>query len=406
MSTQNTRHTEPGGRLRPADFDFDTPVQRRGTDSMKWSVPDGVIPLPVADMDFPAPPPVLEAIRQRAGHGVLGYAFPTREAQDAIVMALERDFAWKIDPSWLVFEPGVVPMLQYAVRMIEPGASTVTFTPVYPPFLYKSVLCGRPQTRVPLAEGEARYDIDWDALDRLTRGAAGGLFLGCNPQNPTGRCFTRAELERLAEFCLRRDMLIASDEIHCDLVLDAGREHIPMAMLSAEVAKRTMTFMAPSKTYNIPGLCTAFAVISDPDLRRRFRASEAGSLPPVNVLGYAACAAAYRDCMPWRTALLDTLRRNREIVTKAVSTMRGLRMRHVEATYLAWIDCRALGVEDPAAFFRSGGVELSDGKFFDAPGFVRLNFGCPRPTLEEALARMRRAVDSLAPPQPAACRKT
>jgi cystathionine beta-lyase len=376
-------------------FDFDTPVSRRGTDSMKWSVPDDMLPLPVADMDFAAPAPVLAAVRRRLDHGVLGYAGPTREAQEAIVAALERDFAWKIDPSWLVFEPGVVPMLQYAVRMLEPGETPVTFTPIYPPFIYRTVLSGRSQTRVPLAASRGTYEIDWDALDRLTRDPAIRLFLGCNPQNPTGRCFPRADLEKLADFCLRRNLLIASDEIHCELVLDASCAHVPMASLSPEVAARTMTFMSPSKTYNIPGLCTAFAVISDPELRRRFRAQEAGLLPPVNVLGYAACAAAYRECAPWREALLEVLRRNCALVTQAVRGIRGLQMNAVEATYLAWIDCRELGVEDPAAFFRKGGVELSDGKHFDGPGFVRLNFGCPLSTLEEALARMRRAVETL-----------
>ena len=362
---------------------------------MKWNVPDDVLPLPVADMDFAAPPPILEAVRRRIDHAVLGYAAPTRAAQEAIVAALERDFAWKIDPAWLVFEPGVVPMLQYAVRMLEPGEMPVTFTPIYPPFIYRTVLSGRSQARVPLAAGRERYEIDWDALDRLARDLPARLFLACNPQNPTGRCFSRAELEQLADYCLQRNMLIASDEIHCELILDENCKHVPMATLSDEVAARTMTFMSPSKTYNTPGLCTAFAVISNPELRRRFRAQEAGLLPPVNVLGYAACAAAYRDCVPWRRALLDTLRRNRAIVTSAVHSIRGLRMHAVEATYLAWIDCRGLNVADPAAFFRQAGVELSDGKHFDGPGFVRLNFGCPRSTLEEALTRMRHAVESM-----------
>ena len=375
----------------PPIFDFDSVVNRRGTDCVKWSVPPSVIPLPIADMDFPAPEVVLEAIRQRLNHPVLGYANPTHDVQEAIISALERDYQWRADPSWLVFLPGVVPMLQHAVRMLDPSESSVTSTPIYPPFLYPTVLSGRSQIRVPLAEHSRGHEMDWDAMEYASGKGNPRLLMTCNPQNPTGRCFTRAELERTGEFCLRHRWMIASDEIHCGLVLDQDRAHIPIASLSPEIADITLTFMAPSKTFNIPGLCTAFAVISNPELRRRFKAQEAGMMPAVNVLGYTACAAAYRHAEPWRKALVEYLRANRDLVEREIHALPGLRMHHVEATYLAWIDCRGAGLTDPAAFFRAAGVELSDGKAFAGPGFVRLNFACPRETLTEALRRIHRA---------------
>ena len=373
-------------------YDFETVIPRRGTDSFKWSFPDSILPMPVADMDFPPPPEVTEALRRRLDHGVLGYAMPPRTLVETLTEAMERDYGWRVDPAAISFMPGVVPMLQNAVRTLEPGEPVVTFTPVYPPFLYPQVLCGHPQIRVPMASGPDGYGIDFDALEQATKGVRGGVLFWCHPQNPTGRCFHRSELERVAEFCLRRGMRIASDEIHCDLILEEGRTHIPMASLDADVARRTLTFMAPSKTYNIPGLCTAFAIVTDPGLRRQFRGHEPGMMPAVNVLGYAACEAAYRHGKPWLAALIRHLRANRDHLFASLEDLPSLRMNRVEATYLAWLDGRPAGLADPYAFFLRAGLALSDGAAFGAPGFVRLNFGCPRATLEEAIARIRRSL--------------
>lgn len=222
------------------------------------------------------------------------------------------------------------------------------------------------------------------------------LLLLCSPHNPVGRVFDQAELRRLADFAERHDLLICSDEIHCGLVLDADRPHRPIAALDAAVAKRTITLMAPSKTWNIPALYCAFAIIPDAALRRRYRHEMRGLIPHVNVLGMVATEAAYRDGDAWRHALLAYLRGNRDRVVDAVGTMPGLSMTVPEATYLAWIDCRGMmaarGIDDPAAFFEAAGVGLSDGRFFGAPGWVRLNFGCPRATLDAALRRMAQAL--------------
>ena len=378
--------------LAAMSFDFDRIIDRRGTDSAKWAAAarEDLIPMPVADMDFAPPPAVIGALQRRLDHAVYGYAHSPSETLDAVVFALERDYGWRVDPSWIFFMPGVVPGLQLGCRMMPSDARIITFVPVYPPFLSPSVLSGRAQVRVPLAETADRFEIDYDRLEHEVPSGP-GLLLWCHPQNPTGRVFPRRELERVAEFCLRRDLLLLSDEIHCDLILHSKERHTPTASLSSDVAARTVTLMAPSKTYNIPGLCAAFAVIPDAGLRRRFVAEAASPDPPVNVFGYRACAAAYRDGAEWRAALLDYLRANERVVREEIEATRGLRMHPVEATYLAWVDARGLDVEDPASHFRRYGVELSDGRAFGAPGWVRLNFGCPRSTLCEGLRRVRAA---------------
>ena len=377
-------------------FDFDRVIERRGTDSFKWGAHAGrdVIPLPVADMDFASPPAVIEALRRRVDHGVFGYARPTPETVEAVVAAIERDYAWRIDPSWIVWLPGIVAGLAVAARMTAPGDPVLTFTPVYPPFLDPTVTDGRALIRVPMTEDPpGRWTMDPDRLAAAAPEGAAGLLMLSHPQNPTGRAFRRDELERLAEVCLRRGWIVASDEIHCDLVLEPGVRHIPFATLSPELAARTVTFMSPSKTYNVSGLSCAYALIPDAGLRRRFLATMGETVPNVNALGLAACGAALRDGVAWRAALLDYLRGNRDRVAGAVAAMPGLRMGPVEATYLAWVDTRAAGLgDDPVAAFLEGGVLLMDGRRFDGPGFVRLNFGCPRATLDEALRRMAATV--------------
>ena len=214
----------------------------------------------------------------------------------------------------------------------------------------------------------------------------------CNPHNPVGRVFSREELNTLAAICEKHDMVICSDEIHCELILDREKTHIPTATLDAAIAERTITLMSPSKTFNLPGLGCAFAVISQKELRRRFIRAMAGIVPLVNAMGYVAAEAAYRHCADWHAALLNYLRSNRDAVARAVADMPGLSMAPVEATYLAWIDIRMAGLPDSARFFEDAGIGLQEGSEFGGPGFVRLNFGCRRPLLETALDRMTFAV--------------
>ena len=369
---------------------FDQAIDRRHSDSIKWRkyAARDILPLWVADMDFAAPPPVLTALRERLEHGVFGYgsALPALEA--AVLAHLEAEYGWSIEVDWIVWLPGLVTGLNVACRAVD--GEVLTATPIYPPFLSAPHFSGRPLNRAELAWVDGQWQWDKTALKNALT-AATRLFLLCHPHNPVGRCWSREELLDLADFAEENELIVCSDEIHCGLILDADKRHIPFASLSTAAAKRSITLMAPSKTYNIPGLGCAFAVIPDSALRRRFLRAMDGIVPHVNVLGLAACTAAYRDCTDWHRELIACLRANRDRVAAAVNAISGVKMGHVEATYLAWIDVRELALSNPAAHFETYGLGLSDGIDFGAPGWLRLNFGCPASTLDEALKRFTEA---------------
>jgi cystathionine beta-lyase len=388
-------------------FNFDTPPDRRGTDSQKWQkyADRDVLPLWVADMDFESAPPIVAALEQRVRHGIFGYARPVPSTVSAVVDALAGLYGWKIDPSWLVWLPGLVCGLNVTARAFaEEGDEILCLSPVYPPFTTAPRYTGRVARAVPLAlagsgaAGAGRWEIDWEALERAVSPRT-RMFFFCHPHNPVSRVWTREEIVRVAEFCQRHNLVLCSDEIHCDLILDAAEAHVPAGAAHPEAAPRIVTLMAPSKTFNVPGLGTSFAVIPDPGLRARFNRAAAGIVAEVTALGYTACEAAYRDGQPWRRALLDYLRGNRDFLVGTLAReMPGVVIEApIQATYLAWMNVRALGLPAPAAHFEFHGVGLSDGAPFGAPQghYVRLNFGCSRATLTEALARMKKAVAAL-----------
>ncbi len=381
-------------RCRCVVFDFDRVIDRRRTDSLKWARygDRDVIPMWVADMDFPSPEPILEALHARVEHGVFGYAVPPKELVQLVVARMERMYAWKIEPSSIVWLPGLVPALNVVCRAYgADGDEVVTFTPVYPPFLAAPPASRKHLRTIPLQRQADRYTFDVERFERELSPRSRILLL-CNPHNPIGRRYERDELERIADICIARDVIICSDEIHCDLILDGG-PHVPTATLGPPVTARTVTLMAPSKTFNIPGLNCAFAIIENPELRTKFKKAREGIVPGTNALGFAGCLAAFRDCEPWRLALLDYLRDNKNLVYRFINEqVPSLSMDDVQATYLAWIDARKLNVPDPANFFEQSGVALYDGRLFDGDGFVRLNFGCPRATLTEALDRLQDAI--------------
>jgi cystathionine beta-lyase len=375
-------------------FDFDNPPDRRGSDSAKWRKYHGkdIIPMWVADMDFASPAPVMEALHRRIDHGVFGYGSASQSLSATVIDYLQRSFQWQVDPKWIVWLPGLVPGLNVACRSVgEPEDTVLTNVPAYPPFLSAPKNTRRRLITSPWRQSNYHWEMDYDdlrkSIDDRTR-----LFILCNPHNPTGRVLTRDELTALARICLDRGLVICSDEIHCDLIMEPGCRHIPMASLSPEIARRTITLMAPSKTYNIPGLGCSFAVISDDSLRRGFKRAMTGIVPHVNILGMVAAQAAYHHGGPWLEAVIGYLRQNRDMVTRAVNRMPGLAMGQVQATYLAWIDVRELKIDNPGKWFESAGVGLSDGIEFHGPGFVRLNFGCRRSLLSQALERMDTAV--------------
>jgi len=382
--------------------DFDQPIERRGTDSNKWrKYGVGVLPLWVADMDFRSPEAVIEALRDRVEHGVFGYGPPLEQVTDLhelVAARLARLHGWRVAPEAVVLLPGIIPGFNVAARVLAaPGDGVLLQLPLYPPILRVPGNCGLTADVAPLAPAaDGGYTTDCDAFEAAIRQRT-RLFLLCNPHNPTGRAFRRAELERMAAICLRHGLAIVSDEIHGDLVY-SGHRHTPIAALAPEVADRTITLLAPSKTWNLAGLKCGLAVIPNPDLRARFHAARADLVQTTNVMGYTAAVAAYRGGEGWLAALLSYLEANRDFVVDFVRrNLPGVRLAPPEGTYLAWLDCRAAGpaASDPHTFFLDHArVALNDGRTFGAggEGFVRLNFACPRATLADALGRMRGAL--------------
>jgi cystathionine beta-lyase len=366
------------------DFDFDAPVSRSGTWSMRWDRYAGrdVIPLWVADSDFRSPPGVRAALKARAEHGVFGYTTPPEALREAIVERLQQRYAWRVEPSWIVFLPGVVPGLHLAARKLVPDDGHILVpTPVYQHLTRAAELAPRAHTDVPLVLQKGRWVLDPDAVKGNLRNESRLLFL-CNPQNPGGTVFRRDELMQLA--AATRDLVIVSDEIHCDLVLEPGLKHVPIASLSPEISRRTVTLMSANKTFNIPAAGCGWAIIEDPGLRNRFSSEvSAHVVGSPSVYGLAATLAALEHGDAWLAAQLDYLRGNRDLVEQQI----GLPMAHVEATYLAWIDCSSL--EDAAGQFLKNGVSVYGGAQFGDARFIRLNFGTQRKVLEEALRRIK-----------------
>jgi cystathionine beta-lyase len=378
-------------------FDFDRLPARRDSDSNKWrKFPADVLPLWVADMDFASPPAVIAALRARVEHGFFGYLVERPELQEVVAERVGKRYGWRVEPEAVMPLPGVIAGFNLALRALtQPGDGLLVQTPVYPPILRAAGNHGLTRDGHALTRGgDGRYTVDPEtfaaAIQPRTR-----AFLLCNPHNPVGRLFGRRELEAMAEACLRRELWIVADEIHCDLLFD-GRQHVPMATLAPEVEQRTVTLIAPSKTFNVPGLKCAVAVVPNAALRARLAAAVSDIVPKINVLGHTAAVAAYREGDDWLEALLRYLQANRDFLVREVAArLPGVRVTPPEATYLAWLDCRETGLADPYAFFLSEAkAALNDGTSFGpgGEGFVRLNFGCPRALLADALGRMAGAL--------------
>ncbi len=386
-------------------YDFDTSISRRDTNCVKWDwVEPDVLPLWVADMDFPAPPEVVSALEETLEHGIFGYPYYGTDVQEAVAGWMEKRHGWQVDPAHVVPVPGVVTGFNFtAYAAAKPGDGVLVQTPAYGPFLSVAKNFGLLDQQVVLPQDETgRYYVDLDAFEAAITPET-RVFMLCNPQNPTGRVFTREELEGMAEICLRQGVLICADEIHSDLIYP-GHSHLPIASLDESIATKTVTLVAPSKTFNIPGLRASAAIIEDEELRKKFVAAQHGLIGFVNVMGQTAMQAAYRHGAPWLEALLVYLEANRDLLFEFVrQRLPGVRMTLPEGTFLAWLDCRELGLETREGaphnpfFEEQAKVALNEGTWFGegGEGFVRLNFGCPRATLVEALERMERAVVSI-----------
>lgn len=378
-------------------FDFDTVTARRGTGCIKYDRRSELDPFWVADMDFTSAPVIIEALHRRVDHGIFGYAQAHEGLNGAIIDYLKERRGAEVPLDHIVHLGGLVPALSLAIRAFcSPEQAVFTFTPVYPPFIGShhdahAQLISLHHTKV-----DGNWTFDWDAMEAavtpLTK-----VFLLCNPQNPLGRVFTQDEVTKLATFCEVHDLVLVSDEIHCDLIFDeAATPHFSALNLPETLAKRTITLLSPSKTWNIAGLGYAFAVIPDDSIRRKFCSVRGHTLSEINALAYYAAETAYREGEPWRLELISYLRKNRDILVDFINTRcPGLSVEPGEATYLAWIDARGMGVENPALHFeKKAGLFLSDGAFFGWPGWIRFNFGCPRSRMLEGLEKIAKALES------------
>ena len=370
-------------------FDFDSIHDRKAFNSSKWTKygDRDVLPFWVADMDFASPRFLLEAIEERMTHPVLGYTEVTEELDDAVVSWLARRYDWEVNPDWLVWVSAIVPGMNVAVRTLgSPGEKCVVLVPIYPPFLrmpengFKMLETSRLQLI-----GE-RWEMDFDDLRIKTRNASSLLL--SNPQNPTGRVYTDVELQSLAEVCLENDVVILSDEIHWGLVLEPGCMHRPIASLSPEIARQTITFFSHTKTYNIAGLQSAVAVIPDETIREAFEYARKSVAHSISPLALSATLAAYNDDSTWIVELQSYLRQNRDLLEEQVRKTGILKMTKVEGTHLGWIDARSIPVEDHAAYFEAFGLGLSDGAEFMGDGFLRFNFAAPTEVVKAGLERL------------------
>jgi cystathionine beta-lyase len=380
-------------------YDFDEIIDRRPSGSFKWNQYDqDILPMFVADMDFRCPQPILDALSKQIEHGVFGYAWPDNELRDLISERMHRFYNWTVLPEEIVFLPGIVSGFNVACRAVgDAYSSAFTFTPIYPPFLTapanQDIALQSAQLKVRSSGQILKYEIDFNAFESaLTKST--NLLLLCHPHNPVGREFTREELKQLGDICVKHNMVICSDEIHCDLLL-GGTRHLPMACVSSEIADRCITLMSPSKSFNVSGLGPSYAIIQNKELRKQYKKAGA-MLPEINVCGIAAFKAGYQHCAPWLEELLKYLTENRDIYADfVINNFPEVKTTIPEATYLAWLDFRESGIEGSSYnfFLKNAKVAMNDGKLFGegGEGFLRFNFACPRSLMLRALEQMKTA---------------
>ena len=377
------------------NFDFDTPITRRGTGCIKYDRKPELDPFWVADMDFASAPVIIKALNERVDHGVFGYAQPHDGLNQAVLGYLRDRRGAEVPLEHIIHLGGLVPALSLAARAFcSEGDAVMTCTPVYPPFIGVHHDAHVSLITVDHMLTDGSWSFDWEAMGKAVTPET-KIFLLCNPQNPLGRVFSAAEITQLANFCETHDLVLVSDEIHCDLIFDeTATPHFSALNLNADLAKRTITLLSPSKTWNIAGLGYAIAVISDDTVRRKFAAARGHTLSEINALSYYAAESAYRDGEPWRLELMAYLKSNRDTLVDFITTRcPGLAVVAGEATYLAWIDARGMGIENPAQHFeQKAGLFLSDGAYFGWPGWFRFNFGCPRARMLEGLEKIAGAI--------------
>jgi cystathionine beta-lyase len=384
------------------NFDI-VPNRRNPNRANKWNYyPDDVLPMWVADMDFPAPKPILDALHKAVDHGVLGYESPSKALKETVAARMDRLYGWKVKPEAVAAVTGIVSGFSVAARIAcTPKAGVLLQTPVYNEFHEIKNNVGVPQLDAPFikhVDGNIlSYEIDWDVFEKQVKKA--GMFLLCNPHNPLGIIFSRKDMLKMAEICIKNNVLIISDEIHSELLLD-GSKFLPLAKLSPEIGKHTITLIAPSKTFNVPGLYCGFAIIPNNDLRERYEKEVNHMRLHVSSMGMFAAQTAFSGkCDGWLRELRKYLTGNRDFLVEYVTEyMPDVRLTNPDATYLGWLDFSQTKIgKAPFEFFlRKAKVALSNGRIFgkEGAGHIRLNFGTSRKLLEQGLERMKKALKS------------
>jgi len=379
----------------------ETPNRRSNSNSIKWQFyPKDVLPMWVADMEFPAPKPILRALHKAVDHGVLGYEMPSKALQETAASRMDKLYRWQVKPEAVVAVTGIVSGFSVAVRIAcTPKKGVLVQTPVYNEFHEVKNNIGIPLLEAPLIKhvngNILSYEIDWDIFEKQVKKA--GMFLLCNPHNPLGIIFSRKDLLKMAELCIRNNVLIVSDEIHSELMM-GDNKFSPLAKLSAEIAKHTITLISPSKTFNVAGLFCGFAIITDKELRERFEKEVNHLRMHVGSLGLIAAQSAFSGaCDGWLKELLRYLTGNRDFLVEYVTEyMPQVRLTIPAATYLGWLDfTQTKIVGSPYEFFlKNAKVAASEGKIFgeSGEGHIRLNFGTSRNLLEQGLEQMRKAL--------------
>lgn len=381
-------------------YNFDQIIDRRNSYSKKWLKyrDSDVIAMTVADMEFSAPPPILNALAKEIDHGVLGYTLYQMELKQTVISYLKDQYSWDVQEEEIIWLPSIVAGMNICSRILTTNNQPIiSATPIYPPFFQTATNSQRQLIKTQLILNE---HWEWDFADlekQLAQNKTdGGLLLLCNPHNPTGRVWSRNELERLLDIASRYKLNICSDEIHCDLILDKNLKHIPFASLNSEAATRSIVLMSPAKTFNIPGLSCAFAVIQNSIIRENFETYMRGLYPQINIMGLIACKTALTECQEWKNQLIEYLQNNHNLTLEKINKMPGLVAKKSEATYLLWINCKEFcdktEISNPFSFFEKHGIALGNGADFGMSNYFRLNFACPKEQLTEALHRIEDAL--------------
>ena len=378
-------------------YNFDEITDNHNKNNVKWNkyADKNVIPLWIADMDFKSAPPILERLEKITEEGILGYSFATNEFIEVVAKRLKTHHNWDVKKEWILPIAGLVPGIYAACRIAgKEGDSIITSTPVYTHLVDGIKYANREVIDVPLVNDNGVFKFNFSKIRESITPTTKMLML-CNPHNPTGRVFAREELQELLDICLENNIIICSDEIHCDLILDNSKQHISIGSMSQDAENQTITLFSPSKTFNIAGLGCSFAIIPNDEIRANFIRAKHGMFPAISPYALEAAQAAYQEpeCEVWRHDLLHYLKINHDFLLQEINQIKGMKMTALDATYLAWIDVRELNMPNIVEVLEKAGVGVMDAKNFHGKGFIRLNFGTQKVRLEEAVRRMKMAID-------------